>query len=257
MKIKLLIFAVLITSYFYSFLDPESVIALGQEDGWIESLGAGFFLLASCMLFVCFVLAGKTNRENDIPVPQSPSKYYYLLLAIILFVCFGEEISWGQRIWDWETPEALKKINAQQETNVHNLWMFYADNVDGSKKSGFEKLFVLTRLFTIFTFFIFIAIPLMDRYSAALRQFIKKIQMPVIPLWMGGLVLANYVVFHTFNHSFLGSPSKFMRSINELKETNYAFIYAVLAFNQLVAYRLPAHKKFWSRRDKKLTSVLR
>jgi hypothetical protein len=33
----------------------------------------------------------------------------------------GEEISWGQRLFGWGTPEALQKINHQHETTVHNV----------------------------------------------------------------------------------------------------------------------------------------
>lgn len=33
-----------------------------------------------------------------------------------------EEISWGQRIFGWSTPQALKAHNYQQEANLHNFF---------------------------------------------------------------------------------------------------------------------------------------
>src|SRR5688500_16187413 len=33
----------------------------------------------------------------------------------------GEEISWGQRVFDIETPSSLMERNAQKELNLHNL----------------------------------------------------------------------------------------------------------------------------------------
>ena len=45
----------------------------------------------------------------------------YLLAALAAFFVAGEEISWGQRIFGWGTPEALDEINHQGETNVHNI----------------------------------------------------------------------------------------------------------------------------------------
>ena len=33
---------------------------------------------------------------------------------------FGEEISWGQHLGGWETPDAWKEVNNQHETNLHN-----------------------------------------------------------------------------------------------------------------------------------------
>ncbi|MCB1121119.1 MAG: hypothetical protein KJT03_06205 [Verrucomicrobiae bacterium] len=51
------------------------------------------------------------------------------LIKRTLFVCFGilflfgagEEISWGQRIFGFETPPAIREINGQDEFNVHNI----------------------------------------------------------------------------------------------------------------------------------------
>jgi hypothetical protein len=33
----------------------------------------------------------------------------------------GEEVSWGQRVFDWDTPATLERINHQGETTVHNI----------------------------------------------------------------------------------------------------------------------------------------
>jgi hypothetical protein len=49
----------------------------------------------------------------------------YLLLALGTFFVAGEEISWGQRIFGWRTPEELQAINAQQEISVHNIYGFH------------------------------------------------------------------------------------------------------------------------------------
>ena len=40
-------------------------------------------------------------------------------LACVYFA--GEEISWGQWIFDWDTPEAIRSINIHGETNLHNM----------------------------------------------------------------------------------------------------------------------------------------
>lgn len=44
-----------------------------------------------------------------------------ILICLILFVMAGEELSWGQRIFGWATPEVISKVNAQNETNLHNM----------------------------------------------------------------------------------------------------------------------------------------
>jgi hypothetical protein len=45
----------------------------------------------------------------------------YLLLNIGIFFLIGEEVSWGQRIFGWETPESMMAMNKQKETNLHNI----------------------------------------------------------------------------------------------------------------------------------------
>ena len=44
-----------------------------------------------------------------------------ILLVCVLFVMAMEEISWGQRIFQWETTEFFLENNIQGETNLHNL----------------------------------------------------------------------------------------------------------------------------------------
>ena len=44
-----------------------------------------------------------------------------LLFAVAFVVGALEEISWGQRLFDWSTPEALTRINEQDETTIHNI----------------------------------------------------------------------------------------------------------------------------------------
>ncbi len=43
------------------------------------------------------------------------------LLALACFYLAGEELSWGQQLFHWQTPEAIIEVNDQQETNLHNM----------------------------------------------------------------------------------------------------------------------------------------
>lgn len=42
-------------------------------------------------------------------------------IAGLIFVYLGEEISWGQQIFHWESAEIFNDYNFQKETNVHNF----------------------------------------------------------------------------------------------------------------------------------------
>lgn len=42
-----------------------------------------------------------------------------VMLACVYFA--GEEVSWGQQLFHWSTPEAIDQLNHQHETNLHNM----------------------------------------------------------------------------------------------------------------------------------------
>ena len=46
----------------------------------------------------------------------------YGLLAVAALAAIGEELSWGQRLFNVTTPETLATANRQHELNVHNLF---------------------------------------------------------------------------------------------------------------------------------------
>lgn len=45
----------------------------------------------------------------------------YLLFGVGLIFVAGEEIAWGQRLFDFGTPEGLRAINRQNEVTIHNI----------------------------------------------------------------------------------------------------------------------------------------
>ncbi|MBK9715311.1 MAG: hypothetical protein IPO81_29080 [Kouleothrix sp.] len=73
-----------------------------------------FFVLLSSLIF------GRLGVRLLRSGQRGVGLLYLLLAAGALFVA-GEEISWGQRIFGWGTPETLDAINHQGETNVHNI----------------------------------------------------------------------------------------------------------------------------------------
>lgn len=72
------------------------------------------FDLVSCSIFI--ILATKMSaKKNHLLL------FIFALLALITFWMAMEEISWGQRIFKWETTGYFAENNMQQETNLHNL----------------------------------------------------------------------------------------------------------------------------------------
>lgn len=45
---------------------------------------------------------------------------WFVLAALCSLYVAGEEVSWGQHLFDWGTPDFWSAVNDQQETNLHN-----------------------------------------------------------------------------------------------------------------------------------------
>lgn len=84
-----------------------------REDGFIEWLTV-LALFVGAM--ACAVRAVTLVRVR--------SKWFIAMLclaSLVLLFGVGEEISWGQRLFGFSTPESMAKLNSQGETNLHNL----------------------------------------------------------------------------------------------------------------------------------------
>lgn len=111
----LLVLLWIVASGYIPGLMSDSIV---REDGLIEYATAFVFLAAAIISFDLYI-----------KLPVKKRRVAYILLAIGFFLCFGEEISWGQRIFDFNTPEALQSINVQNETNIHNSFGYLADHI--------------------------------------------------------------------------------------------------------------------------------
>lgn len=83
------------------------------EDGLIENLTVLALLTASFTALI--------YRVN---YAEGKGRWYKAMMVFVALAAFfvaGEEISWGQRIFDVESPGFFQANNAQQETNIHNM----------------------------------------------------------------------------------------------------------------------------------------
>ena len=79
------------------------------DGGLVEHGTALFFALCCCL--------GAAIAWRD----ETSSRLIYLGLAVACFLIAGEEVSWGQWFFHWQTPDALSQVNLQNETNLHNI----------------------------------------------------------------------------------------------------------------------------------------
>ena len=95
------------------FTDNNLFWVLLREGGLLETFQARSYLLAAVLALYFAVQFHRTKRKGLLLL-------YIVFTLALLFVTF-EEISWGQRIIGFETPEILKTKNIQNETTIHNL----------------------------------------------------------------------------------------------------------------------------------------
>ncbi|WP_371227776.1 hypothetical protein [Roseovarius sp. 2305UL8-3] len=131
------------------------------EDGLVEYGTAIALLVASFIL----IRNGLSLRSHGTKLAVGLTFFY----ALLFFFGAGEEISWGQRIFGWETPEAMKEINRQDETTLHNLEFGGV----ALTKHLFGPVLTLTILLYL------LVLPLLYPRVAVLRRFVDRIALPV------------------------------------------------------------------------------
>lgn len=84
----------------------------GREQGLVEWLTP--VVLLPGIVFGLLILRLRAS------LPGFQSRLWLLMVTLGAIYMAGEEISWGQWLFHWDTPEAYAAINKQSETNLHN-----------------------------------------------------------------------------------------------------------------------------------------
>ena len=113
--IYLLMPLLLILSYpFFLYSEYTLFYKLTKEDGLLENIQPILYLLAGIYSLKTSTRFFRSNKPKFYGI-------FFALLSLGLFFNAGEEISWGQRIFNIQTPEKYQAINAQKEITIHNL----------------------------------------------------------------------------------------------------------------------------------------
>lgn len=154
--------------------DADSLHRMVKEDGPIESLSAIFFGFSS----ICFIVIAR--RSEFLKNKDRPRYFFTISWAVLMFVFMREEISWGQRIFNIATPEMLKDINLQAETNIHNI--VYLHTFFGGTYRYLSIMMLTTGLL--------LSIFAMSTYG---KRLVQRFAFPVSPLGYAPLFVGAYV----------------------------------------------------------------
>ena len=102
--------------YFYSEVKYDRAgynPLIWNENGLVEILQVIVLFLSIIILFK-YILSNLKNLSRIFQIILS-------LYLIGLIYYFFEEISWGQHLFFWKTPDIFSEMNSQNETNLHNI----------------------------------------------------------------------------------------------------------------------------------------
>jgi hypothetical protein len=207
--------------YSVAFLPEEKIIALTSEDGIYENIGAGFFLLTAVIFISGFL---NSDSQGFFLFRRTKKNYSFLFLAVMFFVIFGEEISWGQRLFSYNSGNFFISNNMQLETNIHNLKIFHALDENHVKKEWWQY-FSLNRLFRFFWMLWCIALPVFEKINPRIANLRQGAGIPAVPVSYGLLFLINYTILKILENNISR-----MTEVVEIEECITAVLFFLLAF---------------------------
>ena len=214
-------------------LGDRVVGALIPEDHYFENVGAGSLFIASLLFLYCFIRSFRPDAAGRVFWLK---KLVYLGLGLLFFFGAGEEISWGQRIFNVATPQVLLPVNAQEELNIHNLSIF--------DKNGF---FTVDRLFDIFWFLFAVTVPAASLALPRVRSLAVK-SMPVVPWALGALFLWDYLLAKLAKPLFASRYTfdliPLRQAVQEIKESNYSVLFVLAGW-----FAIWELKRFLAKKD--------
>jgi hypothetical protein len=189
-----LIFLMAAGAYVMSRMMSNDVFTMhwmAREDGVLEWLTV--FALFSCAA-ACWLRCW-TLRKHASNVFLS----CMALSGAVFFFGMGEEISWGQRLFGIETPDFLSKVNAQKETNLHNL-------VVGG--TNINKL-VFGKILAVGLVMFLVAVPAAYRRNAIAQHWCDRLAIPVPRLQHTLAILVVVLMVETSRATKRGEITEF------------------------------------------------
>lgn len=213
-KVTTLLLTTILSYSIYLFCSDNTIIYLDKENTFFEAGTALLFLVCSVISILSF-----TKTKNK----------WHLLLGIVFFLGFGEEISWGQQLFKFNTPKIVKEVNVQKEFNLHNIEIFNSENFNHTYKKGWRRLTEINFLFKLFCITYGICIPFLKIQSQLLSNFFKKIKLPVPEISVGFFFFFCWIYYQLIL-SLLpkGKPIEYYETSSEIFEFLTSVIFFII-----------------------------
>jgi hypothetical protein len=214
LRIGFVVLAVMLVAHL--LIDRQGALLFAEEDGPLEMTTALLYLAAA------WVNVRLASRFRGI----AWTRVGLLGLAALFFLVAMEEISWGQRLLGFSTPEALDTFNVQSEFNLHNLWSTSLNNAIGLGV----------------TFILLVVLPIGYRRSPRCRRLCDALGAPVAPVtiaWLYGIAIAATCVIG-LELGTLGLGPRSLYGLRPHFDDEYLelFLACLFLISSLIAWRL-------------------
>ena len=167
----------------------------GQELGLWENVTAVSFFVSGVIL-----IATSVTRS----VGASNSMWAPFLFGVVCLVVAAEEISYGQHFLGFTAPEAVRSLNIQGETNVHNV---FSDDIN------YYAVFLV--------FYGYIGVfPIIATYSQIVRALTLYFNIPKPPIAFARIMIPVFIVFSA--DLFIGREIHSLFGLREIRELMFA-----------------------------------
>ena len=100
------------------FVAPEMIPVFTRRDDTPQ--GGHIVEHGTFVVLIPGIIAGFAAYRARKLLPDWRLGWWILMWTLACCYFAGEEVSYGQHVFGWETPEAYKALNKQQELNLHN-----------------------------------------------------------------------------------------------------------------------------------------
>ena len=192
------------------FLTPETWgQSSAKELGLWENVTAVSFFVSGIILIATSVTRS-VGARNSMCIP--------FLFGVVCLVVTAEEISYGQHFLGFTTPESVRSLNSQGETNVHN---FFSNDIN------YYAVFL--------AFYGYIGVfPIIATYSQIVRALTLHLNIPKPPIAFARIMIPVFIVYSA--DLFIGREQDSLFGLREIRELMFALAPGhddQLAFNNL------------------------
>jgi len=107
------------------FVVATHTLAPDWYDSWVLPEGYGILEISHFIMPVAGLIIASSLLMRPFVKARPLTFAVTLIGALSCLYIAGEEVSWGQHFFHWNTPEYWTEVNRQAETNLHNTYAIF------------------------------------------------------------------------------------------------------------------------------------